>query len=76
MNIPFRKQNFLIAQHPIDVNNGALFVEDGGSCDIVVVQGPNAFIELIAHVGESNGSFIAISIDVVLIECAKSFTDD
>lgn len=76
MNIPFRKQNFLVAQHPVDVNDGALFVEDGGSCDIVVVQGPNTFIELVAHVSESNGPFIAISIDIVFIECAESFTDD
>lgn len=51
--ISFGKQRFLIAQHPIDIDDGALFIEHGRTCDIVIVECPNAFGEFIAHVRES-----------------------
>lgn len=76
VNVPFREQSLLIAQHTININNRALLVKHGCARYIVVVKGPNAFFELVTHVRESDGPFITISIDVIFIEGAECLADD
>lgn len=76
VNVSFREQRFLVAQHPVDVNHGALFVENSCACYIVIVERPNAFIEFVAHVRESDGPIIAIPIHVIFVEGAKRLADD
>lgn len=76
VNISLWEQRLLVAQHTIDINNGALFVQNSCARYIVIVQGPNAFIEFIAHMRESYGSMITISIDIIFIEGAECLTND
>lgn len=73
VNISFREERFPVAENALNVNDWAKFADDSGSYDFVIIQCPNTFVELIAHVREFNRMTIAIPVNVFLVECIERF---
>lgn len=72
MNVSLGEQCTFIAKNTVNINDGALFVQNGRTQNFEIIQSPDAFV-IFAQMCELYHVIIRVSIEIFFIECGECF---